>query len=285
MRVLVTGGCGFVGRHLVNRLVKNKLTVTVIDNLKTSYDKGPLPPHVNFVKGDILTDLDKVKGNFPFVYHLAALTSVRESIDNPDLYDLNNVMGTKKVLEKFPNAKIIYVSSAAVYGSHCAVPTPERINGIPENPYGESKKSAEQFVNTASRVRDQEVCIARPFNIYGPGQNPADEYSGVIPKFIKLKQEGKPLPLHGDGMQTRDFIHVNDVVEALILLMYHEGTYNIGTGHETYIRDIAHALEGKIKLVPKTSSGVQQSYADIFKLSELGFIPKHNVLDYVRSFK
>ena len=248
MKIIVTGGAGFVGSHLTELLIKNGHFPIIIDNLNTGkfkyikkfVDEGK----ADFIKLDIrnfskLMKLPKCSA----VIHLAAIASVIESIDNPSFVNDVNVNGTLNMLEfcrKKKIKKFIFTSSAAIFGNNESKIT-ESSPTIPTTVYGSSKLTGEQYCRIYSELFGITTIILRPFNIYGPRQN--DTYAGVITKFLTRLSKNKPPIIFGTGKQTRDFIHVHDVARAFFLALRYNKTkfdvFNLGTGKSTSINTLA----------------------------------------------
>ena len=251
MKIFVTGGAGFVGRNLVKSLIENNHNVTIFDNLSNSSEKNiqPLLDKVNFVKGDI-TNYDDVSSSIKgscVVIHLASKINVQESFLNPELTKNVNVKGTKNLLEACQEnniTNVIVASSAAVYGDckDSKVYLSENAKTNPVSPYGKSKLEMEEIVKILSKQHGFNAIILRFFNIYGTGQSP--EYAGVITKFLQKIKENKSLEIFGDGMQTRDFVAIQDVVESICCaILKIEGKrgliFNIGSGKSVSIDELA----------------------------------------------
>jgi len=291
MKVIVTGGAGFIGSHLIDALVEKGHEVTVLDNLTTGklknithhIEKG----NITFIKGDIRNTktLNKALKNADAVMHLAALISVEESIKKPLLYHQVNATGTLKLLKTAAKNKvkhIIFASSAAVYGEPKELPIKESHPPNPLSPYAATKIAAENYLKTYNHLHNITTTTLRIFNAYGPRQT-NNQYAGVITKFINNALAGKPLTIYGDGTQTRDFIYVKDTARAFIAALEakRNGTYNIATGKPTTINQLAQL----IKQLTKTNSpitytkpregDIKHSYADTTKAQqELGFKAK-----------
>jgi UDP-glucose 4-epimerase len=293
-RVLVTGGAGFIGSHFVNELIKEEREVSVLDNLSTgkleNIEQILSQAKLQLVKGSIC-DRQKVKsaiGDSEAVFHLAAITSVPYSKAHPDEARDVNVNGTLNLLEASLNSNVehfIFISSCAVYGEPRRLPISEEDPTNPLSPYAESKLEAERHCNEFYTKRGLKTTILRPFNVYGPKMR-SDQYSGVIAKFIERLQTGKPPVIYGDGTQTRDFIHVQDVVNVMKKIIGNDKaigqTFNVATGVPTTINHLARLLAqlvGGKKIKPQYHAARQgdlkQSYADIQKARDsLGFEPK-----------
>jgi len=291
MNVLVTGGAGFIGHNIALHLKRLGYGVTAFDSLKRATEfacRRLASCSIPIIKGDVLNSrsINAALRNVDVAIHAAAYISVKESMKKPALYIRNNVAGTASIAKACLQKRVglIYISSAAVYGEPSATPISENHPTIPISPYGLSKLMGEQIVEFYAK-QGLKYAVLRLFNVYGPGQSSA--YAGVITCFINRLSEGKPPIIYGDGQQTRDFIHVYDVAEAIRLAI--EGglvneAINIATGKPTAIKDLAELL---IKLTRRDLKpifmkarigDVKHSYADISKAkSLLGFKPKINL--------
>jgi UDP-glucose 4-epimerase len=278
--VLVTGGAGFIGSHLVDRLIKEGHKVIVVDNLSTSQEEN-LNPKAKFYKVDIRNSkLSRVfeKEKPDTVFHFAAQISVKESEKDP-LNDAGiNILGALNVFEncrKYKIKKIIFASSAAIYGDVKIFPAKENCLENPLSPYGIAKLISEKYLNYFYNVYGLPFTALRFANVYGPRQNSKGE-AGVIAIFCdKMLSKGKPI-IYGSGRQTRDFIFVGDVVEANLLALEKNnvGIFNIGTGKETNINDIFR----KLKVL--TDSNCQEIHKYIQSTE-----PKRSRLDYQKAKK
>ncbi len=300
-KVLVTGGAGFIGSHLVDRLVTEGYYVRVIDDLSSgkldNIQRHLSSGMLDFVQGDI-RDASLVKksvSDVDVVFHLAAIISVPFSVEHPDLTFDVNLYGTLNLLrsciEKGVN-KFVFISSCAVYGDTGAVPINEDTRPDPFSPYAESKLIGERYCLGFSERQLLKSVVLRFFNVYGLRQG-VSEYSGVITRFIDRIKEKSPLIVYGDGSQTRDFVCVNDIVDAILAAMKSdvaEGeVFNIGSGKPTSISALA---EGVLQLTgehleiqyenPRTGD-IQDSLADISKARKLlGYEPKVSLEDGLR---
>jgi len=292
-RALVTGGAGFIGSHLVDRLTKEGYEIVVLDNFfsgKIRNIKRHLDSRKFFlVKGDIgnSEDVKEVIRNVDAVFHLAAVVSVPLSIENPLLVNDVNVRGTLNLLEASLKAHVerfIYASSCAVYGEASSLPINEQHPTNPLSPYAASKLAAEYYCKLFYENNGLKTLCLRYFNVYGPRQV-KNLYSGVITRFIDRLKQGKPPVIYGDGEQTRDFVHVNDTVEANMLALNCQRSagevINVGTGKPTTINQLAMVLiglSGRDNLKPIHSAprkgDIKSSCADISKAKRvLGYEP------------
>ncbi|MGI6348131.1 MAG: NAD-dependent epimerase/dehydratase family protein [Patescibacteria group bacterium] len=250
-KILVSGGAGFIGSNLVDKLIELGHQVVVVDNL-FSGKKDYVNDQAVFYQIDICQapELEEVfaREKFDYVFHLAAQIDVRKSVEDMELDNRINVLGALNVLESSHRhgvKKIIFTSSGgAIYGFPEEIPTPENYATNPVSPYGINKLVFEKYLNYYHRVFGQKYLNARLANVYGPRQYKGGE-AGVIAIFINNAVEGKTSYIYGDGLQTRDFIYVDDVVRALVSKMDDEtvGTFNIGTGKESSLLEIVSAIE------------------------------------------
>lgn len=290
-RILVTGGAGFIGSHVVDNLVKKGYDVTVLDNLSTGKVEN-IRSHINdktikFVNGDI-TDANTVKKTLQrcnTVIHLAALVSVPQSIKEPQLVSKVNVTGTLNVLNSSVRAKInkfVFASSAAVYGD-AKPPHHEDLQLRALSPYAATKITGEYFCNAFRASYDLPVVILRYFNVYGPRMK-SDTYSSVMTNFMRRISANKQPVIYGNGKQTRDFIHVKDVAEATILALENQNVagiaFNVATGKPTTVTNLykmfLKVLDRKVKAkyLSARPGDVKESYADVSLIKKkLRFYP------------
>lgn len=249
MKVLVTGGAGFIGSHLVDRLVLEGHEAVVVDNLATGKRRN-INRAARFYKMDIQSwRLERVFRNERpnVVMHLAAQMDVRKSVEDPMFDAQVNVLGTLNVLQQAVKngvRKVIFSSSGgAIYGEQETYPAPETHVTKPLSPYGLSKLCGEQYLSYFQRVSGLQAVSLRYANVYGPRQDPEGE-AGVVAIFIQKMLNNEQAVINGNGRQTRDFVFVDDVVEANLAMMGQEtqGTYNVGTGVETSINDLYRIL-------------------------------------------
>ena len=298
MRLLVTGGAGFIGSHLVDRLVADGHEVFVLDNFSTGKTKNlsAVTGCENFrvtrtdirrIPGSLIRRLRRIDG----VCHLAALTDPQDSINNPALTNDVNVAGTLTVLEsarKLGAKRVVFASSAAVYGMIDRFPVREDSSMAPISPYGASKAASELYCRAFEENYGIETVSLRYFNVYGPRQI-SGHYSGVISTFAHRILRGEPLTIFGDGTQSRDFVHVNDIVDATIRALKRttqSRVFNIASGTETTITKLAETmqeLEGRrtgLNFLPKRLGDPYRGVADITKARrELGFHPRTSLRD------
>lgn len=258
-KVVVTGGAGFIGSNLVDELLKLGFEVHVIDNFLGGKMEGRINPAAQLHEVDI-REGEKLKNIFKgaeYVFHLAALPRVQGSIDDPVYTHDVNVNGTLQVLEAARDAqvkKVIFSSSAAVYGDHETMLLHEELPARPKSPYGLHKYIGEHMLTLWSSLYGLPTVSLRYFNVYGPKFDPNGAYALVVGKFIDLHRQGKPLTIAGDGTNTRDYVHVFDVVRANILAAQNENVkngevINIGGGVETSVAEIAALVGGPVEHV------------------------------------
>lgn len=289
MRTLITGGAGFLGSALANRLLREGHTVLVVDDL-TAGDPRRLAPEVLLTRGDVrdVPKLWTLLQGVDCVYHLAARVRVPESIHYPSDYNAVNVGGTVAVMEAMRDTgvrRVVFVSSGALYGEQGHQPVHEQQIPDPNSPYGVSKLAAEYYVSTLGSLYDIETVSLRVFNAYGPGQELPPSYPPVIPQLLKQAQTGGSLVIFGDGNQSRDFIFVDDVVDALLAAAtatdVNRAVINIGSGREVSINDLARRVgraTGRRTNVlhnQTQSGGVSRLVADVQRAQQLlGWTPR-----------
>lgn len=272
MRILVTGGAGFIGSHLVDRLIEQGHKVIVIDNLSTG-KKENLNPEADFHQLDIC-DFEKIKPlfqNVDYVFHLAAIPRVPISVEKPIFTSKANILGTISVFKAASESKVkrvIFASSSSVYGNQKELPLRENMIPNPISPYALQKLVGEQFAKLFTQLYKIPIISLRYFNVYGPRIDPDSEYSLVIGKFLKQKSQGKPLTIFGDGEQTRGFCYIDDVIEANIKAMRSERlkggeVINIGSEKSHSINYLSELIGGEIKYLPPRIGDVRHTQADI----------------------
>jgi UDP-glucose 4-epimerase len=300
-KVLVTGGAGFIGSHMVDRLVNDGYDVRIIDDLSTGRIENIQSllsaGMVDFVKGDI-RDASLVTKNIDdidVVVHFAAVTSVPFSVKNPELTFDVNLLGTLNLIRACAQRDIgrfVFVSSCAVCGDPKSLPVREEHQTNPISPYAESKLIAERYCLGFQQRQLLKSVVLRFFNVYGPRQG-MNDYSGVITRFIDRVRQKEPLSIYGDGSQTRDFVNVHDVVEAVLASMKSSDSegevFNIGSGKPTSINELAKTIlelagvDLEIRYEKPRAGDIKDSYADISKAKKfLGYEPKVSLRDGLR---
>jgi len=302
MKVLVTGGAGFIGSHVVKSLVKSGHEVVVLDNLVKGH-KESVDFKAKLIVGDI-ADSQKAEEalvGVDAVIHMAGLIVVPDSVRDPILYSKNNFLGSIKLMEsmrKLGVKKMIFSSSATVYGTPKSLPITEEASVHPDNPYGASKAAVESYMQTYNAVYGFDSIILRYFNPYGPGED-HDPESHAIPNFIKNTLAKKPIPLYWQGKQIRDFIYIDDLVQAHIDVLNLTGyqVFNVGTEKGVLVKDV---LEEIFKIVGyslptqdlgKRLGDVEANYASSAKIQKtIGWRAKINLkeglektIDYYKS--
>lgn len=285
MTILVTGGLGFIGSHLVDRLLRAGYSLRVLDNLSTGKREN-LAPHsqLEVIVGDIrdeATVRSAVRG-VSAIYHLAAVASVQASIDDPVGTHGANLVGTLNLLEAGRQAGatcFIYASSAAIYGDTTALPINEATTPRPLSPYAADKLAGEHYLQFYAAKHGLRTTAFRFFNIYGPRQDPSSPYSGVISIFVNRALAGLPVTIFGDGRQTRDFVYVGDLVEILFAALNNEKlagqTMNVGRGVECTLLELLAGLETAVgkpiqrQHAPARIGDIAKSCADVTKLKTL----------------
>ena len=281
MKILVTGGAGFIGSHIAEYLVQRGDDVTVLDNLNTGKkdNLAKINDKINFVKGDIRDYklLEKLVNDTSSVFHEAALASVQQSFSMKDEYFDVNVSGTENILKlgKEYGFKIVYASSSSVYGNPKKIPIKEGDDRKPINPYAQTKLEGEYLAKKYSEIGVSVIGL-RYFNVFGSRQS--IEYAGVIKLFLEKIKQKMPPKINGDGLQTRDFVHIDDIVKANILAMdsdiKHE-FFNVGTGNSISILDLANVVINASGLSlepihgPELSGDVRATQADTTLIRKL----------------
>jgi UDP-glucose 4-epimerase len=281
--VLVTGGAGFIGSHLTDALLRRGLRVRAMDNLSTGR-RQHLNPGAELVEADIreLASMRPALAGIHTVFHTAALARVPLSIDKPVETHMVNVVGTLNVLVASRDAgvrRVIFSGSSSVYGNQDALPLHEQMPPNPLNPYALQKLAGEQYTRLFHQLYGMETLTLRYFNVFGPRMATIGAYVTVIGVFLRLRREGKPLTVHGDGNQSRDFTHVRDVVRANLLAMECDQAdgraLNIGHGSRVSINQIAEMIGGPREYLASRPGDMRHTLAD-FSLAEtvLGWRPQ-----------
>ena len=289
VRALVTGGAGFIGHHLVGALHQRGAHVTVLDDLSTGSLSRLEPYHagIDFVEGSILDDavLARSMEGREVVFHLAAMASVVRSFEAPALCDEINVIGTMRVVDAARRAgvsRVVLASSAAVYGTPPTLPCHEGMVPLPMSPYGASKLAAEHYLHILGEDRGIATVALRFFNVFGQGQDPASDYAAVVPAWITTILRGERPIINGDGGITRDFIHVDNAVAAMLLAGTPTApsrlTCNIASGQGTSLRELLASIDsgaGRTSepiIGPGRAGDIRHSVADISRAAiELGY--------------
>ena len=297
MSVLITGGAGFLGSALANRLVEQGNHVRVLDDLSAG-ERERLDPRVAFCSGDTrdIPKLWSLLRGVDCVYHLAARVSVPESVLYPVEYNAVNVGGTVSLLTAMRDAQVrrlVFASSGAIYGEQVSQPVPEDAPLRPLTPYAVSKVASEHYVRAIGELWGIETVILRIFNAYGPGQPLPPSHASVIPRFLRQATGGGSLVLFGDGGQTRDFVYIDDVVDALVSAGETEGIsrsiINIGSGQEVSILGLVETIERVLgKSVHRLcnaeeKTGVSRLVADVrLAQQKLGYTPRVSLAEGLR---
>jgi UDP-glucose 4-epimerase len=303
MRILITGGSGFIGSHLVE-LFQGSAEVVVLDNLRSGHLSNLEGLAHTFIHGSV-TDrsaVDQAMQGVDFVFHLAAMISVPESMARPRECAEINVLGLLNVLESATAArvkKLVFASSAAIYGDNPTVPKIETMLPEPKSPYAITKLDGEYYLEMFRREGKLDTASLRFFNVFGPRQNPKSAYAAAVPIFIQKALAGENITIFGDGEQTRDFIHVRDVVAALAHVTSRpvlHGVFNVGYGKSMSVNRLASDIirlsgsSSRIVHLPERPGDVKHSRAAIDKLVTSGY--QHvstldqglaETLDYFRS--
>lgn len=302
MKVLITGGAGFIGSHLAE-LLQGDAEVRVLDDLSCGALANLGDLTVDFREGSILDEdaLGSAMKGVDYVFHLAARTSVAESVEKPEAYVETNVEGTAAVLRAASEAgvkKVVLASSASVYGDSPVVPKVETMVPEPKSPYAATKLEAEIHAAFYAEKLGLPTASLRFFNVFGPRQNPKSAYAAVVPAFIDHALRGEGLVIHGDGGQTRDFIAIRDIVSALRFAALNEqvvGVCNCGYGESMTVRELAEkiiALAGsssQIEYAPVRAGDVRHSRASVEKLRGWGWQPAssldHGLAETIADFR
>ncbi|EPP7142721.1 NAD-dependent epimerase/dehydratase family protein [Enterococcus hirae] len=307
-KILITGGAGFIGSTLANHLGKENVVIVVDDLSMGKVENLEMDRNITFIEGDVADSVlmeEIIRANqFDYVFHLAAVASVADSVARPvETHRVNfeSVLMLLELVRKYqPNLKrIVFSSSAAVYGDEPTLPKKEESIIRPLTPYAIDKFAAEQYVLDYCHLYDVPGSAVRFFNVYGPNQNPNSPYSGVISILVdrykkQLAGEKTSFTLYGDGSQSRDFVYIDDVIQALLLVANKEAAlgqqFNVGTGKATtlltLIQTIDQILETELALEyqPERSGDIHDSLADISKIQSIGYLPNYDVLSGMKSY-
>jgi UDP-glucose 4-epimerase len=291
MKILITGGSGFIGSHIVELYQDKAEEIRVLDNLRTGYRHNLDGLRHTFIEGSI-TDRELVKKaveGVDYIFHLAALVSVPESMAKPgECVDIN-VHGLLNVLEEASAAgvkKLVFASSAAIYGDNPTVPKLESMLPEPKSPYAITKLDGEYYLGMFQNEGRLETAAIRFFNVFGPRQDPKGAYAAAVPIFIEKAVRGEDITIFGDGGQTRDFIYVKDIAGALAFAVETPGVtgvFNAGYGGQITINDLADGLikaagsDSRIIHAAERAGDVRHSRASADKLRAAGWIPRHSL--------
>lgn len=291
MIVLVTGGAGFIGSHIVEHF-QGRAEVRVLDNFRSGAERNLAGLQCELFRGSIL-DREVVRRamvGVDFVFHLAAMISVPESMQQPILCVDINTTGTLVVLEEAARAgvkKLVLSSSAAIYGNSPETPKRETMLPEPKSPYAVTKLDGEYYCKMFTDERALPAACLRYFNVFGPRQDPSSQYAAAVPIFIDRALKNEPITIYGDGEQTRDFIYVKDVAAANAFFATQSdatGVFNVAFGARITINDLAKTIcritrsKSEIKYVPERAGDVKHSLASLEKLNAAGF-KAHNQFD------
>jgi len=291
MKILVTGGTGFIGSHIVEHF-QGKAEVRVLDNLRSGFKHNLAGFQCEIIEGSIL-DRESVRRavqGVDYVFHLAAMISVPESMAKPIECNEINTTGTLILLEEAAKAgvkKLVLSSSAAIYGDNPITPKLETMVPEPKSPYAITKLDGEYYCKMfADEKRIQTACL-RYFNVFGPRQDPKSQYAAAVPIFIDRAVKGEPITIYGDGEQTRDFIYVKDIAAANAFFATQSsetGVFNVAYGKRITIKELATTIcrqvgsSSDIKHAPERAGDVKHSLAAIDKLRAAGFVPAGNLV-------
>jgi len=297
MNIIVTGGCGFIGSNLVDRLIELNHDVTVIDNLSSdAHDQFYYNKNAIYYKDDI-TNKHIVNGIFErhkpdYVFHLAAEARIQNCINDPTKAFNTNTVGTQNILEScrlFKTKRVMFSSTSAIYGLNDTLPQTETLSPSCLNMYSYSKLFSEGLFKLYSEMYGIDSICFRYFNVYGPRQPIRGTYAPVIGVFSRQKKNNEKMTIVGDGLQTRDYVHVSDIVSANIAAMNCEhklngNIINIGTGKSFSVLDIAKMMNGEYIHIPARNGEARHTLADITKTKELlNWEPKYSLEKYMEN--
>jgi UDP-glucose 4-epimerase len=292
-KILITGGAGFIGSHLVEHFQGIASEIIVLDNLRSGYIENLSGLDHTFVHGCITHRalVDSIMPGTDYVFHLAAMISVPESMAKPIECNHINVTGLLNVLESAAQhrvRKFIHASSAAVYGDNPNVPKTEYMIPEPRSPYAITKLDGEYYLEMFRREGRISTASLRFFNVFGPRQDPNSAYAAAVPIFIRKALANEPITIFGDGLQTRDFIFVKDVTAALAHAAFNQdmhGTYNVGCDNSITISQLAEEIiqltgsTSQISHAPERPGDVKHSRANILRLSNTGWKPSNTLTE------
>lgn len=305
---LITGGAGFIGSTLVNSISKESQVMIVDDLSMGKKENIEFNENVVFIKGSItdkkLMEQILLENDFDYIFHLAAIASVADSVERPvETHQVNfeSVLMLLELIRKYQKnlKRLVFSSSAAVYGDEPTLPKQEESVIRPLTPYAVDKFAAEQYVLNYNHLYGIPTSAVRFFNVYGPNQNPESPYSGVISILVNcykklLNGESAEFSLFGDGSQSRDFVYVDDVIQALLLIASKEETlgrqFNVGTGKSITLNELIQVIDKelgvKLPVVYKKerSGDIKDSVADISRLLSIGFESKYNIQSGMKNY-
>ena len=282
-KILITGGAGFIGSHIVDELI-NDNEITIIDNLTTGSIKNlkyPEHENLNFIEGDIREiNFDDFTSGTDYIFHLAAMASVPLSVEKPMECNDINVNSTVKLLKSAVDndvKKIVFSSSSSVYGENRNMPLKETEQPMPTSPYAASKASCELYLRTFYESYGLNYIALRYFNVFGPRQDKNSQYAAVIPNFISTLLEGKQAEIYGDGEQTRDFVYIGDIAQANInsCKSDYNGIINIASGKKLTINELYEIVKNALgselepKYLPKRPGDIKHSLADTSNMEKI----------------
>lgn len=288
-KYVITGGAGFIGSHIAEHLVTEGHQVTILDSLRTGFEKNLNGLNVHFKIGDIRDEnlVNELVQGASGIFHLAALVSVPESLLKiKECIDINTI-GTINILEAAknnPGCKVVLSTSAANYGDNPILPKVETMLPEPMTPYAITKLDGEYYLKMYQDQYNVPTVSLRYFNVFGPRQNPKSAYAAAVPIFINKALQNQPITIYGDGLQTRDFIYVKDVVKAnLLALQAGNEMYNVALGHSTSILELAEKIieitnsKSEILFLEERMGDIKHSKADPSKFNQLGFKPDYSI--------
>lgn len=292
MKSIVTGGAGFIGSHIVDRLVEFGHEVIVIDNESaTVHDHFYYNDKATYYKIDVgdYTGIRPLFEGVDYVFHLAAESRIQPTIDNPLLCLLTNAYGTAAVLQSAREAgckKVMYSSTSSVYGLKNKPPLKEHMPEDCLNPYSVTKHTGEKLCKIYTELFGLKTVTFRYFNVYGPREPLKGPYAPVVGLFLRQKRAGEPLTIVGDGLQRRDFTHVKDVVDANILAMSYEGNnllFNVGTGCNHSVLELAKMISDTIRFIPPRQGEARETLANIENIRfAFDWHPSKKIEDYIQ---
>tara|TARA_B100000085_G_scaffold182029_1_gene166291 strand:+ start:4026 stop:4958 length:933 start_codon:yes stop_codon:yes gene_type:complete len=300
-KALVTGGQGFIGGHIVDRLIDDGYEVVVIDNKSSTTTDFHINTKADYIEEDvaditIYQNLYNRYGRFDHVFHLAALSKVQESLERPAMTVFDNVIGTCNLLEYCKATrpqKVVMSSTCSVYGLSENFPFKEDEPVDCLNPYSLTKRHGEEILQMYHKLYQVETLVLRYFNVFGPRAPKTGSYAPVVSKFADQIRQGEKPTVYGDGQNTRDYVHVEDVVEANILaansgFQSSGQIFNVGTGKDYSVMDIVQMLQDSddVERLPEREGECKKVIADISKIKkELKWKPKNNLKSYIEDLK